>query len=235
MAMSSCDDLSLTFFFRQANERESALFLLHALSAVDLIAKLRQPQINFLDFEFVDTWIRQGHKLFVSLKRLLVLFEIIMRNGYEKVSYRNFGTGGRQPFILRQGFGKILQLKESQSEVGMCRISIRRQGDNLSQDRDRLGEASCLHQSGGIPGGVPGITRIDLVGATIRVGALFRIKAARDFTEARKQPRVLWVCGDQSFQRRLRDLWIVGVGGGNLFRASLYVKNSGQLGRGRIG
>ena len=78
----------------------------------------------------------------------------------------------------------------------MRRIFIRRLGDDLSQDCHCLGKASRLHQSGSIAGRVPGIMRIDLVGVTIRVGALLRIEAACDFTESREQPCVLWVCGD---------------------------------------
>ena len=112
----------------------------------------------------------------------------------------------------------------------MRRILIRRLGDNLSQDRHRLSKASRLHQGGGITGRVPGIMRVDLVGTAVGFGAFLRIGAARDFTESREQPGVLRICGDQFFQRRLGDLWIVGVGGGNVFRASLDVKDSRQLG-----
>src|SRR5260370_6968669 len=95
----------------------SGLFAFDALSPFDLIAQLRKAQIDLLNVEFVPGRIGARQKLLVSIKRLLVLAEIIMRCCDEEVRGRNFGAAGRNPFEFGQGVAKSLQLEKRHPQV----------------------------------------------------------------------------------------------------------------------
>src|SRR5260370_12822866 len=77
----------------------SGLFAFDALSPFDLIAQLRKAQIDLLNVEFVTGRIGARQKILVSIKRLLVLAEIIIRPYGDTVRSRNFVTVRHQPFL----------------------------------------------------------------------------------------------------------------------------------------
>jgi len=69
---------------------DSGLLASGPLSAADLIAKLGQAQVNFLNIEFIICRIGSRQKFLVGIQSLRVLCEIIMHDGDEKVGCRNF-------------------------------------------------------------------------------------------------------------------------------------------------
>ncbi len=109
-----------------------SLFPLDALPALDLVSQYRQPKVDLCDLKLVFDRVGAGHKLPVRVERLLVFSKIIVCDGNVKIRRGDLRPICRDPFVHRQAFGILFQLKERDGQICVSGVIVGGDGEHLA-------------------------------------------------------------------------------------------------------